>query len=93
MNHISTLLGTQITPVKAKRTEYGDLLEYFFSIGMKDRNNRQLSKGAIGFLLSPLIRGTKEDRDYGLLYTLKDKCGRSNNPAATFWCHVRPKRK
>lgn len=90
--HISEIIKTPKVVVTHK-TEYGELQDYFVQLNMKDRNGRLLSRGAIGFLLMPFVRGKKDNRDYGLLYALKDKCQKSNNPQATFWTHTRPKRK
>jgi len=92
MLHLSEVIKTP-KAVVTHRTEYGELQDFFISLNMKDRNGRLLSRGAIGMFLMPFICGPKESRDYGLLYALKSKCEQSNNPAATFWCHVRYKKK
>lgn len=78
--------------IKSKNFEYGDLQDYFLSLGMKDRNGRLLSRGAIGFFLMPFVRGTKENRNYSLLYALKSKCESSKNPQAVWWVHVKSKK-
>lgn len=92
MTPISELIK-QPTIVKERKTEYGELQDYFISLGMKDRNGRLLSRGAIGFLLIPFVRGTKEDRNYSLLYALRTACQNSKNPQAVFWSHVKPKKR
>lgn len=74
---------------KSKRTEWGDLFDYFFSLGMKDKKGRLLSRGAIGFYLSALI---KAEKNYSLLYALKARCELSEMPQAVFWQFVKPKR-
>ena len=93
MNTIKELL--ELSPIKrniiikkVRISEYGELQNYFFELGMEDKNGRKLSRGALGFLLSPLYRkgGT------GMLYDLKRKCELSKNPQAVFWMHVKVKK-
>lgn len=78
------------TPKKSKRTEWGDLFDYFFSLGMKDRNGRLLSRGAIGMYLSSFIL---PDHNYSLLYALKKRCELSDIPVAVFWAYCKPNKK
>lgn len=78
------------TVTKSRRSEWGDIFDYFFSLGMKDKNGRALSRGAIGFYLSALIRAEK---DYSLLYALQKRCELSEKPQAVFWSFVKLKNK
>lgn len=90
--HISELLKTPTVQI-THRTEYGDLISYFINLGMKDRNGRLLSRGAIGFFLMPYIIKNGKERNYTMLYALKAACENSKNPQAVFWINVRNKKK
>lgn len=87
MNNIQDKLKLPKVPIK-KASEYGELQNYFFELGMENKAGRKLSRGALGFLLSPIYRkgGT------GMLFDLKRKCELSKNPAQTFWYHVKLKK-
>ena len=78
---------------KTRATEYGELVKYFHSLGLKDRADRFVSIGYIGMLCAPLVRGTKTDRDYGLLYALKSQCEQSNKPQAVAWSYLKPRKR
>ena len=89
---ISSLFGKTYEPeVKTKKTEFGDLLDYFYNLDIQTKKGR-LSRGAIGLYISPFIRGTKDNRNYSLLYILRNKCEESKNPCAVFWSYVRRKK-
>jgi len=89
MKQISEIIKSP-TPKKSRHTEYGDLFDFFLSLGMKNSAGRLLSIGAIGMYLSPFIR---PDKNYGLLYTLKKMCEQSDKPQAVFWMNVKPKKR
>lgn len=93
MKPISSILADkEIRKVKSKHTEYSDLQDYFFTLNLTDKLGKKLSRGAIGFLLIPFISGERGDRNYSLLYTLKDKCEKSDCPQAVAWSYLRNRR-
>ena len=93
MKSIQDLLPSTIKTSKSRQSEYGDLLNYFFGLGLKDKQGRAVSIGYIGMLCAPLIRGVKGDRNYSLLYELKAKCEKSDTPAMIAWAYLKPKKK
>lgn len=94
MAHISQILkDKKIESKKVRTTEYSDLQDYFFNLDMTDRLGKKLSRGAIGFYLMPMMRGSLGNKDYSLLYLLKDKCEQSNCPKAVAWSYLKPKKK
>jgi hypothetical protein len=83
----------QVKVSTSPKSEYGDLMNYFIGLGLKKKDGQLLKPSTLGFLISPFVRGTKEERNYSLLYALRTACQNSKNPCACFWAHVKPKKK
>jgi hypothetical protein len=76
---------------KSRETEYGQIMDYFLTLNLKDKKGRPVNRGFLGLMLMPYVRGEVGNRNYGLLYDLKSICEKSKIPQATFWQHVHKK--